>query len=142
MHFSARSCFLSSFFLMATPAVYASSQTRGQIQAAVSTYVAAAAMPDPLTHFAGAGIELASWRCRDAANPIAPQPQLLGTLFSHKVFKEIPPVWHPKRCCSMLMPNKCQTYPVPPANNINLTTDSFSPFKRHIITPETNPQIT
>ena len=37
---------------------------------------AAAAMPDPLTHWAWPGIEPASWHCRDAANPLAPQWEL------------------------------------------------------------------
>lgn len=44
-----------------------------QIQAAVATYTAAMATPNPVTHCAGLGIEPAPWCCRDAANPIAPQ---------------------------------------------------------------------
>ena len=39
-------------------------------------YATAAAMPDPLTHCAGLGIELASSHCRDAVDPVAPQQEL------------------------------------------------------------------
>lgn len=35
------------------------------------TYVAAASIPDPLTHRARLGIEPMSWRYRDVANPLA-----------------------------------------------------------------------
>ena len=37
---------------------------------------AAAAIPDPLIHCAGPGIELASWCCRDAHDPAVPQREL------------------------------------------------------------------
>ena len=57
------------------------SQARDQIQATVATYVAAAATPDLLTHCAGPGIKPASWHCRDAANPIVPQWELLFIYF-------------------------------------------------------------
>ena len=43
---------------------------------AVSTYDVAAAMPDPLTHCAGLGIEPATWFCRDAADSVALQWEL------------------------------------------------------------------
>ena len=52
-----------------------SSQARDQIQAAVVTYTA-----DPLTHYAGLGIEPANWCCRDAFSPIVPQQDLLAFL--------------------------------------------------------------
>jgi len=41
------------------------------------TYAAAEAMPDPLTHWARPGIEPVSWCCRQAADPIVPQQELL-----------------------------------------------------------------
>ena len=34
------------------------------------------AVPDPLIHCTRPGIEPASWRCGDTANPIAPQQKL------------------------------------------------------------------
>ena len=40
------------------------------------TYLAAAAVLDPLTHCAGPGIKPASWSCRDAIDPVAPQEKL------------------------------------------------------------------
>ena len=52
------------------------SWARHQIQATVLTYATAVAMPDPLTHCAGPGIEPVSWRCRDVANSIVPQREL------------------------------------------------------------------
>ena len=41
-------------------------------------------IPDPLTHCAGLGIEPASWCCRDATNPGAPQQELLNLLLDAK----------------------------------------------------------
>ena len=58
-----------------------SSQARDQIQAAVVTYATLAAVPDPLTYCAGPGMEPVSWDCRNTANPIAPQRELLSYLF-------------------------------------------------------------
>lgn len=43
------------------------------------TYIAAVAMPNPLTPTARPEIEPASWYCRDAANPVASQRELLLT---------------------------------------------------------------
>ena len=43
-----------------------------QIQATVATHATAVAMLDPLTHDARLGRRPASWRCRDATDPIAP----------------------------------------------------------------------
>ena len=40
-------------------------------------YVTVAAKPDPFSYCTGLGIEPMSWHCRDAANPIAPQWELL-----------------------------------------------------------------
>ena len=37
------------------------------------SYATAAAMPDPLTHCAGLGIEPVFWRCRDTTNPVLPR---------------------------------------------------------------------
>ena len=41
----------------------------------------AAVMPDPLTHCVGLGMEPVSWCCRDTANPIVPQWELLSLGF-------------------------------------------------------------
>ena len=65
---------------MAASAAHGSSQARGEIQAAVATYTAAAATPDPLTRCAGLGIEPGPWRCRDSSDPIAPQWELLSEI--------------------------------------------------------------
>ena len=64
-------------FLSWPPLSIWSSQARDQIRAAVAT-------PDPLTHCAGLGIEPASWCCRDATNPGAPQQELLNLLLDAK----------------------------------------------------------
>ena len=53
-----------------------SSWARDQIWGTVVTYLAAAAVLDPLTHCAGPGIKPASWSCRDAIDPVAPQEKL------------------------------------------------------------------
>ena len=45
------------------------------------TYAAAAAAPYPLTHCVRQGIEPASWRCRDAADPVAPEQEVLKSFF-------------------------------------------------------------
>ena len=37
--------------------------------------------PDPLTHYARPGIQYVSWHCRDAADPIVPQWELLEKKF-------------------------------------------------------------
>ena len=50
---------------------------QGQVPTTVATHTAAMAMSDPLTCCAQLGIKLASWCCRDAADPIAPQQELL-----------------------------------------------------------------
>ena len=49
---------------------------RDQIRAAVATYHAAVAVPDPLAHGARLGIEPASWCCRDATDPFMPHQGL------------------------------------------------------------------
>ena len=49
---------------------------RDQILAAVVTYTAAVAVPDPLTHCVGPEIKPGSWCCRDAVEPIASQWEL------------------------------------------------------------------
>ena len=54
------------------PAAHAVLGPGNQIPATTATYAKAAAMPDPLTHCAGLGIEPSSCRCRDATDP-APQ---------------------------------------------------------------------
>ena len=54
-----------------------SPQARDQIRAAAANDAATVAMPDPLTHCAGPGIEATS--CTDTSNPIVPQWQLLTT---------------------------------------------------------------
>ena len=46
---------------------------------------AAVAMPDPLTHCAGRGIEPSSWCCRDAADPTEPQGNSQALGFAHKL---------------------------------------------------------
>ena len=45
------------FNFMAAPAAYGSSRAKDKIQVTATTYAAAAATPDPLTHCAGPGIE-------------------------------------------------------------------------------------
>ena len=57
------------------------SQARDHSQASVSVSTTAIAMLDPLTHRAGPGFEPVSWCCRDAADPIVPQQELLFILF-------------------------------------------------------------
>ena len=68
-------CGLFFFSFLAT-LWHMNSQARDQIQATVVTYTTAVATLAPLTHCARPGIELASWRCRDTTNPIAPQQEL------------------------------------------------------------------
>ena len=72
--------FCSLFFFLATPHIW-SYWARDQIRATVVTYTAAVATPNPLTPCAGPGIEPVSWRCRDAANPVVPQRELLFCFF-------------------------------------------------------------
>ena len=58
-----------------------SCRARDQIQAAVATS-AAEAMPHPLIYCAGPEMEPASWCCRDTADPITPQWELLMLKYS------------------------------------------------------------
>ena len=67
------------FFFFGCPTACGSSPATGQVRAAVATYTAAGAMLDPLTRRSRPGIEPASWFCRDAVNPAAPQ----GDLYQH-----------------------------------------------------------
>ena len=64
-------------FLFWLPCGIWRSQARGQIRVAVVTSAIAGATPDSLAHCAGPGIEPASWGCRDAVDPVAPQWELL-----------------------------------------------------------------
>ena len=64
--------FIYLFKSFGPPCSMWSSPGRGKIQATVATYAPIAAMPDPLTHCAGLGIEPVSWHCRDAADPAVP----------------------------------------------------------------------
>ena len=58
-------------------------RARGQITSAtVSTYVAAATAPDSQPYRAGPGVKPASQPCRGAADPIAPQWELLECISS------------------------------------------------------------
>ena len=50
-------------------------------------------MLDPLTHSAGLGSESASWHCRDTANPIVPQQELLK-FYTHIFFFLGLHLWH------------------------------------------------
>ena len=77
---SVSSPFVHFFFFLATPGIW-SYWARDQIRATVVTYTAAVATPNPLTPCAGPGIEPVSWRCRDAANPVVPQRELLFCFF-------------------------------------------------------------
>ena len=61
-----------------------SSRVMNSVWARGTTYEAAAAMLDPLTHCAGLGIKTASWRCRDATDPTASQRKLLFFFFLYK----------------------------------------------------------
>ena len=54
-----------------------SSKARDQIRATVVTYATAVAKLDPLTHCAELETKPASWHCRDATDPAAPQQELL-----------------------------------------------------------------
>ena len=67
-------------FLFWLPHDIWSSWVRDQIRGTVANYAPAAAMPDLWTHFAGWGIELASWRCRDATDATAPLRELPNCL--------------------------------------------------------------
>ena len=79
--------FFFFFSFLAAPQHTESSPARDQIQAVVAIYVAAVAMLDPLIRCAWLGIEPASWCCRDTADPVAPQWELLYCLFNVKNFK-------------------------------------------------------
>ena len=68
-------------FFFWPPHSISSSWDRDEIQAAGGTYATAAAKKDPLTHCPGLGIEPASQRSRDTANPIVPQQELWGVDF-------------------------------------------------------------
>ena len=59
------------FFFFGVPHGIWSSWARDQIQAASTSYTAAAIMPDPLNLYARPGIEPVSWHCRDTTNPVA-----------------------------------------------------------------------
>ena len=48
------------------------------------------ATPDPLTHCAGPGTKLAFWHCRDTANPLAPQQELLRLFIYLLLFRATP----------------------------------------------------
>lgn len=62
-----------AFFLLSwLPHGTGSSWARGHIQTSVATYTAALATVDPIIHCAGLGIELMSWHCRDATDPVVP----------------------------------------------------------------------
>ena len=56
------------------------SLARDQVQATVATCITAMTVLDPLTHCAGPGIKPVSWCCRDVADPVAPQWELLSVL--------------------------------------------------------------
>lgn len=73
-------------FLLWLPCGIWSSPARDQIRAAVATYTAALATPDPLTHFAGPGIEPVLWQCRNAADPIVPQQEFWAFLSESFLF--------------------------------------------------------
>ena len=61
----------SFFLLMAAPVVYGSSRARGGIRDTAVVYATAVIMPDPLTHCAWLGIELAPLQ--------GPEPLQLGS---------------------------------------------------------------
>ena len=60
--------FFFFFFLMAALVAYGSSWARDWIQAIVATYTTAAAMPDPLIHCGGWGLNLSF--CSQILNPL------------------------------------------------------------------------
>ena len=64
---------VSSFFLFGPPHSVWSSNVKEKIQATVVTCATAMAISNPF----GLGIEPASWCCRDTADAIAPQRELL-----------------------------------------------------------------
>ena len=71
-------------FLFWLPHGIWSSQARGQIRAAVATYAI-----DPLTRYAGLGIEPVSWHNRDAVNPVAPQQELQRMCFKKETYPSL-----------------------------------------------------
>ena len=75
----------SQYFFLAACGIW-SSCARNHIQAVVVTYTTAAAMPDPLTHCAGLGIEFISWCSRGATDPLVPQWELLNTFYINYIF--------------------------------------------------------
>ena len=78
-------CLSCMIFFFSPPCSTWSSRARDQILATVVTYATAAAMPNSLIHCASSGIKLASWRFRDAANPVVPQREL-PSCFSYMVW--------------------------------------------------------
>jgi len=66
--------FFLSFFLFWPPCSIWSSWARDHIRAPVSTYTAAVATPNPLCQ---PWIKPASWHCRDVADPVALQREVL-----------------------------------------------------------------
>ena len=81
-HFLFSVFFLSFFFVfMAAPIAYGSFWAWDWVLAAAVTYTAAVAMLDPLTHCTWPEIEPVSWRCRDIADPVALQQELLQVRF-------------------------------------------------------------
>ena len=82
--------FLFLFSLFWYPCGIWSSQGRDLIQATVATYTEAAAVPDPLTHWAGPGVKPVTWRCRNATNPTVPQQQLLMLMDYFFLFRAKP----------------------------------------------------
>ena len=85
--FSFLSSFFPSFLLPSLPHLLACLLSlmprhrkfpgQDQIWATDATSTEAAAIQNPLTLYAGPGIESVSWHCRDITNPTVPQQELL-----------------------------------------------------------------
>ena len=70
---------------------------QGSDPAAVVTYTAASATPDPLTHCAGPGIEPVFRHCSDATDPAAPQQELQVV----KILSNTSIILHDRKECYM-----------------------------------------
>ena len=70
-----------SFFSFLATLWYMEFLSQGSDRTAFTTYAAAVAVLNPVTHCAWPGIEPASWCCRDPDDPIMPQRELLIFFF-------------------------------------------------------------
>ena len=78
---------------MATSETYGISQARDRIQATAATYTAAVAMPDPLAHHAGRGIEPKPLHqpepLQSDSQPTMPQQEVLTLHFKEIILTSV-----------------------------------------------------